>query len=68
VAHHGHLVQRWLTIEKHIVTVLQSALHDHPVVDFLVDVALVARVEVPEVVGRLALDRLDQDLDLLLLT
>ena len=35
VAHHTHAMQRWLTVEKHVVPVLEVALDDHAVVEVL---------------------------------
>lgn len=33
MAHHTHTMQCRLTVEKHVVTVLEVALHDHAVVE-----------------------------------
>jgi hypothetical protein len=45
MTHHGHLVERWLTVEEHEVSVLQVPLDDPPVLQEAVRAFVVSQVD-----------------------
>jgi hypothetical protein len=45
VTHHTHSVKGGLTVEKHIVTVLEASLHDHSVVQVFLDLVGIMQLD-----------------------